>query len=552
MSTDGTYREPLQQGDEFLQYRIGSLLGRGGHAFVYAAQHRYMERPVAIKIIAAPGSTNTEIHKRAQLEAQILSQLEHPNVVKIYDAGVTGAGVIYIVMEMLEGWTLRSALKSLHVLTPHETLHVGLQIAAAVQMAHAQHAIHRDLKPENAFVLPGNLIKVLDFGITKLLGTSVSMTTQPNLIRGTPQYMSPEHMQGHAVTVRSDIYALGSVLYELLGGTAPALIGLQELSSYAIGYSQIHRMPPRLDELRPDIPTHLASSIQRMLAKDPEDRPASMREVADELRALQARLAVESPTLAGTLRELWHAPLLAPHDPVVEQRSRSVTGASSATVLLVPSKTPSSGPEHKAIAMRGRGVRTPDAMALRLTDRRSSSAPVPVTLQRARTRTPSHTASFVIVAVVSGSILGYGALMRFRGGQWVNQPPRPSASQQVAASTAVHADERVPSSTAATASTTATSSASVTRSSSAGVGSTLAEGRSKSMGSTASTQNTIRPHAPALVESPAAESDSGTALVAKDASRKRANAKPAASTAYPALSSSNKDQLIFGAEDLAW
>ena len=303
---DESDRAPFKSGDGFLQYTIHSLLGRGGHAYVYAGQHRYMERPVAIKVIPAPPEMNSEVYHRARLEAKILSQLEHPNVVKIYDAGVTDEGAIYIVMEMLKGRTVRDCLKKLGQFTVPETFHVGIQIAEAVQVAHAQNAIHRDLKPENVFILPGNVIKVLDFGITKLLGAN-AMTTQPNIIRGTPQYMSPEHMEGRLVTAQSDIYALGSVLYELLAAIPPALIGLQEITSYAIGYSQIHRMPPLLDEVAKHVPRYVAQIIQRMIAKEPKERPASMAEVATELRALESRFVAESLAERGEVRDLWQA-----------------------------------------------------------------------------------------------------------------------------------------------------------------------------------------------------------------------------------------------------
>lgn len=297
--------EPFKAGDEFLQYRIHSLLGRGGHAFVYSGEHRYMERPVAIKVIPAPGAMSHDVYKRARLEAKILSQLEHPNVVKVYDAGVTNDGVIYIVMEILAGRTLRAALRHLGRFSVPEALYVGIQIAEAVQAAHAQNAIHRDLKPENVFVLPDNKIKVLDFGITKFLGAN-SMTTQPNYIQGTPQYMSPEHMEGRPVTVQSDVFALGSILYELLAAIAPALIGLQEISNFTIGYSQIHRVPPRLDEYVGRIPHCVDRLIQCMLAKTPQERPASMTQVAQELRVLQKRFIAESPERLQAMRELWH------------------------------------------------------------------------------------------------------------------------------------------------------------------------------------------------------------------------------------------------------
>jgi serine/threonine-protein kinase len=302
--TASAYPGPFKQGDEFGNYRIQGLLGQGGHAFVYAAQHKYMERLAAIKVIPAPVGADGDVYKRARLEANVLAQLEHPNVVKVYDAGVTDEGLVYIAMEMLQGQTLRAALISCKKFTVSETLHVGLQVAEAVKMAHSVEAIHRDLKPENVFILPGNVAKVLDFGITKFLGSSAH-TTQPNIICGTPQYMAPEHLQGLEVTVQSDIYAFGSVLYELLTAVPPALIGLKECSSFAIGYSQIHRMPPRLDEVTDTVPRYVARAIQRMLAKVPEERQASMADVVKEILSLQERLSREAQEPIKPMRELW-------------------------------------------------------------------------------------------------------------------------------------------------------------------------------------------------------------------------------------------------------
>jgi serine/threonine-protein kinase len=596
--TDATRREPFTAGDEFLQYRIHSLLGRGGHAYVYSGQHLYMERPVAIKVIPAPAEMNSDIYRRAQLEAKVLSQLEHPNVVKVYDAGVTDAGVIYIVMEMLEGWTLRSAIKSIGAFTVPETLHIGVQIASAVQVAHAQQAIHRDLKPENVFVLPGNVVKVLDFGITKLLGTNTTLTTQPHVIRGTPQYMSPEHMQGHAVTWRSDIYALGSVLYELLATTAPALVGLNELSSYAIGYSQIHRMPPRLDELSSEIPRYVARSIQRMLAKDPGERPASMQQVADELRHLQTRYVSDFPRASDVLRELWHAPLLEPQpreplpsstaaaigtvvlpntlgrDPapsspafallktrVIDHTSPTPTavaapGAASASARAFPVSlgTPNNGADPPAQSPFVAARRAPDAMALRLSDRRSSS-PAPVTLQRSRSgraRTPSHMASLVLVAVVLGSIIGYGALMSIR--RVYDRSSNASHSMATAELPAPAASPIIASApqTPLAPPPTATTSASAARPSNS-VGAALANTSSMHTPDVASNKTALTPVASAASASDAAESDSRIVRVSKDAPQDHPLPKPnGSSTARSGKTPAAKERLIFGAEDLSW
>jgi len=446
--------EPFKEGDEFLHYRIHSLLGRGGHAFVYAGEHCFMERSVAIKIIPAPAEMNGKVIERAREEAKILSKLEHPNVVKVYDAGVLDSGAIFIAMEMLEGQTLRAALKHLGRFSVLETLHVGIQIAEAVQAAHALLAIHRDLKPDNVFILQGNVVKVIDFGIMKSLGGNAK-TTQPNLIQGTPQYMSPEHMEGKPVTARSDVFALGSVLYELLSAVAPAMLGLKEVSNLTIGYSQIHRVPPHLDTVYSDIPRYLDRVIQCLLAKSPSERPASMAKVANELRALQARFIAESPASSQHLRELWHSnDEQAPQVHGVHSVDTTVGNVvltnqtTAATVGLrsnvpkstmpmepfVPYSVPNGSPSPPIVAPHFVSVAhhsVPEAhdtvpslpkhgvvhRAQRVIAQRqqatrpSASGPVPVTLRHQPPRTRSHSLSVLALAVVCGSAIGYGIII---------------------------------------------------------------------------------------------------------------------------------------------
>ena len=572
-------REPFKEGDEFLQYRIHSLLGRGGHAFVYSGKHRYMERPVAIKVIPAPAEMNSDVYKRARLEARILSQLEHPNVVKVYDAGVTDAGVIYIVMEMLEGQTLRSALKHLKAFTVSEALHVGLQVAAAVQVAHAQQAIHRDLKPENVFILPGNTVKVLDFGITKLLGTN-AMTTQPNLIRGTPQYMSPEHMEGRPVTVRSDIYALGSILYELLAATAPALMGLQEMTSYAIGYSQIHRMPPRLDEVSADVPRYVARTVQRMLAKDPKERQESMSHVTEDLLALQNRYAAESPAAAGTLRELWH-----PRGAPEVSDSRSVHSATTAVGQVVLTNQPtvavrglaSNTPQNtlntlpiESLSATHTAVRAPDKQAVapsfaavapqnpagsrsaapagskdivaraerviaqRLAAKQSPSVSVPVTLQR-RPRAHGYSVSFLVLATLSGVALGFAALFAYHRAHDLSVPANTERSHSTSVQSASPIAALQPPPVRAPSEPQ------------------VPQRESMTLPATTKTSDAPGPVATAPVNTsqpPGHETRLPT--LSKDDSQRQSSPKPAASSTRTSKASKNKDQLIFGADDLNW
>jgi len=298
--------DSINVGDMFLtKYEIRGLIGRGGQAAVFHSYDTYMDRDVAIKIMADTSDAKREHSRRAQMEARVLCKTHHPNIVHVYDAGVTESGMIYIIMELLRGRTLREVIRHVHKLTVREALFLGAQIADGVEVAHGQQVIHRDLKPENVFVVAGNTIKVLDFGIAKFL-TLTGITTQRDTLQGTMWYISPEHVQGFGVTARSDVYALGSILYEAISGTPPCLVGLKDITTQSVAWSQISLMPPQLHELVPTVPPYVARIIYRMLMKEPAKRYDSMAEVAVALRNACARIETDAKGAAPTLRELWH------------------------------------------------------------------------------------------------------------------------------------------------------------------------------------------------------------------------------------------------------
>ncbi len=296
---------PFAPGEQFQKFEIRRLIGRGGHAYVYHGYDGFLDRHIALKVIPDPIERGRDLQRRAQLEARVLCKLQHPNLVHVFDAGTIDDEIVFLVMELLEGRTLRDVFREYRSLSVAEVLRIGAQIADGVHAAHERNAIHRDLKPENVFVQAGNAIKVLDFGIAKLLGAS-NQTTQKDLLHGTMLYMSPEHLQGLGVTPRSDIYALGTILYEAVAGGPPCLLGVEEPTIRELAWIQISRIPRPLDELVPGVPHFVARAIQRMLAKDPADRFATMDEVAALLRANLLRLEAESNGTLTQGRELWH------------------------------------------------------------------------------------------------------------------------------------------------------------------------------------------------------------------------------------------------------
>ena len=275
---------PFKIGDNILgDLEVVGLLGVGGHAYVYECVDTYVDAKLAVKVIPNVPGRGKELLKRAHAEAKLLYKLSHPNVVRVTTARQVGEKMVCIVMEKLEGLSLRQFLRLHKRLTVTEALLIVRQIAAGVGAAHKLNVIHRDLKPENVFILPpDNQVKVLDFGIAKFLGQGID-TTNKFRIHGTPLYMSPEHLQSTCVTARSDIYELGTVAFELMTGKIPCLVDLENPNYQQLAYAQIMKVPPPLNRMIRDVGPRTEKWMKRATAKDPAQRFASMSEVIDAI-----------------------------------------------------------------------------------------------------------------------------------------------------------------------------------------------------------------------------------------------------------------------------
>ncbi len=261
-------------------YVLKKLLGKGGMGAVYMAEHPRIEKQVAVKVLSQYVVSQPMAAQRFESEAKLISRISHPNIIEIFDFGALEDGRLYYIMEMLDGRELRKVMKAKRRMSPRDVLPYLEQICAALQAAHDEGVIHRDLKPENIFVLDREpmTLKVLDFGVAKLLETDADVeTTAVGVVVGTPLLVAPEQAASKPdmICPATDLYSLGVLLYWILSGRPPFVADAPGI------LMALHIMdePPLLTERAPNVPNSVARVIHQCLEKDPAKRPASAKDV---------------------------------------------------------------------------------------------------------------------------------------------------------------------------------------------------------------------------------------------------------------------------------
>jgi len=260
------------------RYQIVGELGRGGMGIVYKVQDTVLDRLVAFKVLPRAFSENAQAIQNFLREAQAAAKLNHPNIVTVYDTGER-MGRFFITMEYVEGTTIKEILRRRGPISQSGILHVLMQMSEALAYAHEKKVVHRDIKPANAMWTREKKVKLMDFGLAKVVEEARNHTT---VVAGTPYYMSPEQTLGRNVDHRTDIYSLGVSLFEMATGTVPFREG-------NIPYHHVHTVPPHVRDLRPELSETLARVVDRCLQKDPADRYQSAREILTEVRRALAQ-----------------------------------------------------------------------------------------------------------------------------------------------------------------------------------------------------------------------------------------------------------------------
>ncbi len=259
------------------RYQIIRTIGEGGMANVYLAHDTILDRDVAVKILRGDLADDEKFVRRFQREAISASSLSHPNIVEMYDVGEDD-GQYYIVMEYVEGKTLKSLVKRRGALTLPEVIDIMLQLTSAVACAHDSYIIHRDIKPQNVLIKEDGTVKITDFGIAMALNSNE--LTQTNSVMGSVHYLPPEQANGSGATIKSDIYSLGILMFELLTGKLP----FKGENAVEIAIKQMREKIPSVCEINPDIPQSIENIILKACAKNPKNRYDNVLEMHDDIK----------------------------------------------------------------------------------------------------------------------------------------------------------------------------------------------------------------------------------------------------------------------------
>ena len=274
------------------RYEVQGRIGVGGMAEVWRGHDRTLNRTVAIKTLLPQFARDASFVDRFRREAQAAARLNHHGIVSVYDSGTDGE-TPYIVMQFIEGRTLADYLASGKTIPPMKAAQVAKEIAEALAAAHAEGVIHRDIKPANVMVTRDGKVLVMDFGIARLI-SGPETAPQTSAVLGTASYLSPEQAQGQSVDARTDIYALGVVLYEMLTGRPP----FTGDSPMAIAYKQVNATPAAPSSVNPEVPPELDAVVMRALSKNPANRYQTGQEFADDLeRARTGGQVMATPLL---------------------------------------------------------------------------------------------------------------------------------------------------------------------------------------------------------------------------------------------------------------
>ncbi|MEG2322322.1 MAG: Stk1 family PASTA domain-containing Ser/Thr kinase [Bacilli bacterium] len=272
------------------RYQIIKTIGEGGMANVYLAQDTILNRYVAVKVLRGDLADDEKFVRRFQREALSASKLSHPNIVEMYDVGEDD-GRYYIVMEYVDGKTLKSLVKKRGALTLPEVVDIMCQLTSAITCAHDSYIIHRDIKPQNVLILEDGRIKITDFGIAVALNSNE--LTQTNSVMGSVHYLPPEQANGSGATIKSDIYSLGILMYELIIGKVP----FKGDNAVEIAIKQMKDPIPSICKQNPDIPQSIENIILKACAKNPKNRYNSVSEMYEDIKNALSVEALKEPRI---------------------------------------------------------------------------------------------------------------------------------------------------------------------------------------------------------------------------------------------------------------